>query len=646
MSKKSKKKSKGSGPKPPAKKRVNLESVLESIYSDTVDLSTTCCQTCECCNVAMPQINYSEFVQIATTTWKEKSHAEILNIICTSLEYFFRYDYEKWGMDALVKPCMFLGEDKNCTIYSNRPLSCFLPSTLVMTQKGPIEIGSILAGDHVYDKDGEVRTVIATNSKMHEGMIYNVKSQGNAFDGWCTGDHEWLVSKNKDKRSKISMDWERADLLKPKKCKKTGHYVSYPRSFRNHYREVEEYTFDLTKWVDGFQEDGDLLRPYTSGKLFEGKSPQSVPKSVKIDSEFLFMIGVYLAEGSASSQSASFTMHIDEKPYLERIKAYLEGVWGLDTHYNKIKNGKKMVVLRIDSCLFARLMSKVCGRLSHNKAIHEDLFSQLSNESLMQIFHAWHVGDGRKCFSEKEWSGTTTSKTLCAQMQMTLMMNDIFPQIYKTDSSRRMDSYDVHVFPSNFRSVKLGQGTKRRYTDAHVLNPMGEKEGKMYRGPVVDIQVQGSESFITMSGIAHNCRIYGLWPDDMYNKRVDKFAKAYEKYGLKKEDLPLSSQCPLVKLKKKDQVLSEEVINGLYAQLDSLDKKTGNFSDVQVRQKENYRTFHDWLLLKILGEDWLSQLTSFILAADRETMEAQIEALKDVLRDNFQEKLPEIEKLL
>jgi Fe-S-cluster containining protein len=247
------------------KRRTNLKNVLQSIYTDTVSLKTTCCHTCECCNVAMPQINYSEFVQIATTVWNEKSHAEILDIICKSLEYFFRYEYNKWGMDVFIKPCMFLGKDKMCTIYEDRPL---------------------------------------------------------------------------------------------------------------------------------------------------------------------------------------------------------------------------------------------------------------------------------------------------------------------------------------------------------------------------------------------NCRMYGLWTEEMYNERVEKFAKAYEQYGLKREDLPLHKQCPLVKRTNPEVSLTKEVIEGLYKQLDELDKTTGNYSETQIRQKENYRTFHDWLLLKILGEDWLSQLTTFILAADKTTMEDQIEALKGVIQDNFKDKVPSITKIL
>lgn len=132
-----------------------------------------------------------------------------------------------------------------------------------------------------------------------------------------------------------------------------------------------------------------------------------------------------------------------------------------------------------------------------------------------------------------------------------------------------------------------------------------------------------------------NCRMYGLWPKEDYEKRVDRFAKVYENYGLKRENLPLNTQCPFVKRVDDSKPLTTEVINGLFAKLDDLDKKVGNFTDLQVAQKENYRTFHDWLLLKVLEESWLTKLTSFLMAADKEAMEDQIRVIKDVFTKEF-----------
>jgi Fe-S-cluster containining protein len=144
-----------------------------------------------------------------------------------------------------------------------------------------------------------------------------------------------------------------------------------------------------------------------------------------------------------------------------------------------------------------------------------------------------------------------------------------------------------------------------------------------------------------------NCRMYGLWPKDDYERRVDRFEAAYKQYGLERKDLPLNTQCPNVKRVDETVPLTIDIINELFKKLDDLDKDIGGFSTLQVDQKENYRTFHDWLLLKIYGEKWLILLTTFMLGATREQMEDQIIQLKKKIRESFsQNDLPDIVKVL
>jgi Fe-S-cluster containining protein len=131
-----------------------------------------------------------------------------------------------------------------------------------------------------------------------------------------------------------------------------------------------------------------------------------------------------------------------------------------------------------------------------------------------------------------------------------------------------------------------------------------------------------------------NCRLYGLWPEKVYNDRVDKFAKAYD--GLvKKEDLPLNKQCPFVKRVDNLEPLTSENINALFFDLDKLDMKIGEFTSLQVENKENYRTFHDWLLLKIYGEEGLTNLTTFMMHAGKEAILDQIKCFNEAIRKQF-----------
>jgi Fe-S-cluster containining protein len=144
-----------------------------------------------------------------------------------------------------------------------------------------------------------------------------------------------------------------------------------------------------------------------------------------------------------------------------------------------------------------------------------------------------------------------------------------------------------------------------------------------------------------------NCRLYGLWPKEDYESRVDKFAKAYEPLGLKREDLPLNTQCPNVKRIDSSVPITTELIKELFSKLDEIDKKIGNYSELQISQKENYRTFADWLLLKVLGEDFLVKMSQFAMAADKATMEDQMKAIREVFTNEFTVRgLPDVRKRL
>lgn len=150
--------------------RKNLHDTLHGVYCDDVNLETTMTCKCICCKVAMPQMNYCEFLQIITGIWDKWTIEEKIYLISTSLEYYFKNDFEKWGIQSLVKPCMLLNNKGLCQCYADRPLSCFLPNTWIFTDKGPKYIKDIMAGDKVMGIDGMFHSVINTRSKIHNGQ--------------------------------------------------------------------------------------------------------------------------------------------------------------------------------------------------------------------------------------------------------------------------------------------------------------------------------------------------------------------------------------------------------------------------------------------------------------------------------------------
>jgi Fe-S-cluster containining protein len=122
-----------------------------------------------------------------------------------------------------------------------------------------------------------------------------------------------------------------------------------------------------------------------------------------------------------------------------------------------------------------------------------------------------------------------------------------------------------------------------------------------------------------------NCRLFGQWPADAYERRVESFV---EVTGFERHDLPLNTQCPHVRRKDTELELTEEIIQGMFAQLDLLDGRIGKFGEKEIEQRHNYRTIHDWVLVKFFGEDKLSMMTDFMLAAEPEEAAHFVEELE------------------
>ena len=605
----------------PGKLMQDLRDKLQQIYASEGSLETTCCRQCTCCRVACPSMKYSEAINLLNRMWETWTKEAKKDFLLTCVRYFFSR--------SLIKPCPLL-KGNDCQCYEDRPLNCFLPDTWVFTLRGPKRIKDILAGEFVFGKDGLLHSVLSTRSRFFRGWIYNVQPTGTHIPCWSTGDHLWWKITQKDKRKKPNGYWGEAKAIVAKKNKSIGDYLTFPRFFGD--GNVSDAQFKASNYIQAVLNNG-RLQPFTSS-VPEGKIQHSIPDVWPVDDEFLFMIGVYVAEGSASIQSAYFCMNQSERSHLERIEKYLNSK-GIPSRYQSDRNN---LMLRIDSCLFARLIASWCGKLAPEKTLHGDFFEKLTNSQLMKIYMAWDTGDGRKCLREREYSTTTTSEALAVQMFYVAMSNKLFPRCYSADPALRgTTSYDVHLFPSNFRSVKPGQGTKNIVDETMIYTPAKRPDVKSYVGPVVDLEVDEAESFVTSSGIAHNCRLYGMIPAETYSKRAQRLA---DRLDLPLEQVPLNTQCPFVRRKVGDP-LTDEVIDRLDSAIDRLDvlliqggnARRATEAQAKVDKGWNYRSLHDWALYYIFGEEILVNLTQILKRETPEGIQATLSELETAVKE-------------
>lgn len=130
-----------------------------------------------------------------------------------------------------------------------------------------------------------------------------------------------------------------------------------------------------------------------------------------------------------------------------------------------------------------------------------------------------------------------------------------------------------------------------------------------------------------------NCKLYGLWPTEDYEKRVERLSNILK---IDKSQIPLNTQCQYVK-RNNGQALSGKDIEEMFTQLDKVDLQILCNNDPSKREewehkiekKWNYRTIHDWILLLFFGEDWLVHLTSFAIAAKPEAINDFVNVLNE-----------------
>lgn len=109
-----------------------------------------------------------------------------------------------------------------------------------------------------------------------------------------------------------------------------------------------------------------------------------------LTSEILWLIGLYLAEGSHSNDTIQLSLCSDEEKWLKQIANAIEQVGGTMTHTT---NGGSLSV-RLYSKVFNAILSQyVGGRTSKDKHLN-NICWQLPNESIAKILKGYFDGDG------------------------------------------------------------------------------------------------------------------------------------------------------------------------------------------------------------------------------------------------------------
>ncbi|MEM4977398.1 MAG: hypothetical protein QXT64_08750, partial [Desulfurococcaceae archaeon] len=249
-----------------------------------------------------------------------------------------------------------------------------------------------------------------------------------------------------------------------------------------------------------------------------------VPRRVKLDSGFMTLVGLYLAEGDSSGGwRLNFSFGKHESKLAEYCARLLEDKLNLSPKIEETDTG---LLVGAGNVVWATAFKNLFGSNSYDKHV-PSYFMQLPPSRLYPMLWGLTVGDGG-VYKYNINIVSTASMKLAHQVRFMLfnlgLLNSLnvystpWEWTYKGKTSRGVGMcYRVDVSGDSARiyAEKTGlayYGGKRTsgnfgyVTDTYVLIPIKKIEKVPYVGYVYDVvNVGSSNSFLTHTGIVHNC---------------------------------------------------------------------------------------------------------------------------------------------
>ena len=148
-----------------------------------------------------------------------------------------------------------------------------------------------------------------------------------------------------------------------------------------------------------------------------------IPENLELDYDFGYLVGAYCAEGCMTKHQISIANNDDE--YLIPVQRWCEKHNITTKVYckkNKIQEGWTSQDIRIYNTLLCRILSKLCGNLSHNKFVSDKII--FSNRDCILGFLDAYIGGDGTVQQRKDKNGTKRSENInITSVSYTLLMN-------------------------------------------------------------------------------------------------------------------------------------------------------------------------------------------------------------------------------
>ncbi len=351
--------------------------------------------------------------------------------------------------------------------YGLETMNCFTYDTQVLMEDYTLRnICDVQVGDYVVTHEGRKRRVTETMIRPYDGELTVITVKGVGEDITCTPEHPFLTVRG----------WVMAK--------------------------------DLTL-------EDEVLCPVLQ------ENTEYRKYGVESDKDFLWLLGVYIAEGCVSGINVTFCISTEEVEFAERIKAVFKKTFGKELH-DYVNTGTKSLRLTASCATAANILSTLGGKLAGEKKLTPHLLEILPEKQL-EILRGWLDGDGH--LDGRRLQGVTISKNLASQFRQILQRLGIRSTMMTREAvDNHREAYDILVNGEGINIIYPNTVEDAKRAPANVASRLSEDKKSFIRGissiekrtsgkaggnkkvyNVYNIEVDEDHSYVVASVAVHNC---------------------------------------------------------------------------------------------------------------------------------------------
>jgi putative DNA primase/helicase len=535
------------------------------------------------------------------------------------------------GVDITKNPSncfMHVSKGGQCLGWNEQTWHCFHcvhPQQDVITLDGVKKISDVKVGDITINANGDRVPIIKVTKHPFKGKMLSIYVNGNNVPLKVTHNHGMYYYKDVICNANYRADQrcickpecaakldKRCALWKDKKSEVQG------RVDASVLTTNDALFFPIPKTII----DKDCLDVSQYAKDNRLGPKRKVIDKLPLTKEFLWVMGMYIAEGNSFRGGIKFSLHKDETDYVKRILDCFEKELGLKgSTFNQVTPTGESLLVHICNSDLADVFPILFGKGCENKKVPREILD-LPIEKCKSILQGIIDGDG----STRDSSLGQTSKQLMIDTYELALKVGYYPSmgLIKTSANKKQ-GYMMYPGTKGHGKAKLNN---------HLISPINRIDSEEYNGDVYDITVDSDHhSFLTPQGIIANCLESGNIFSAIQKFKHCNFKEALEvlaEMGGMTEELKKSRKEFIEKQKKSIDNEKNQVIEQVSHLITGKNKDFNNATELMVafilRNNHIYTTKDD-----LKSEMWIYREGIYIPNGRSEIKEI----VRSILLENF-----------